>query len=97
MADRGCSRVAACHCGKLSADPDLIVVLHGDAPTRNPTYQYELECRAAATLDDVVVVGLFADGFKDGLGGESEGRRGHALGDNYNREKSIALRALQRR
>jgi pimeloyl-ACP methyl ester carboxylesterase len=70
----------------LSDHPRLIVVLHGDAPGRNPTYQYEFACRAAAAVNDVVVVGLLRPGYKDGLGDESEGNRGHALGDNYTPE-----------
>lgn len=68
---------------KVSAHPHLIVVLHGDAPGANPSYQYVLAERAAAAIDNVVVVGLLRPGYKDGKGDESQGRRGWALADNY--------------
>ncbi|MGC1677904.1 MAG: alpha/beta hydrolase [Candidatus Binataceae bacterium] len=68
---------------KLSSHPHLIVVLHGDAPGANPSYQYVLAGHAAAAIGDVVVVGLLRPGYKDGKGDESQGRRGWALADNY--------------
>lgn len=68
---------------KVSAHPHLIVVLHGDAPGANPSYQYVLAERAAGAIDDVVVVGLLRPGYNDGRGDESQGRRGWALADNY--------------
>ena len=34
-------------------------------------------------MNDVVVVGLLRPGYKDGIGGASQGARGFALGDNY--------------
>ncbi|MFZ1890041.1 MAG: hypothetical protein WAU33_18615 [Candidatus Binataceae bacterium] len=68
---------------KVSAHPHLIVVLHGDAPEANPSYQYVLAERAAGAIDDVVVVGLLRPGYKDARGDESQGRRGWALADNY--------------
>jgi len=68
---------------KLSTHPHLIVVIHGDAPSVNPSYQYLLAERAAAALNDVVAVGLLRPGYQDGMGGRSEGNRGFALADNY--------------
>jgi len=68
---------------KLSAHPHLIVVIHGDAPSANPSYQYVFAGRAAATLNDVVAVGVLRPGYQDGMGGRSEGDRGLALADNY--------------
>jgi pimeloyl-ACP methyl ester carboxylesterase len=68
---------------KLSAHPHLIVVIHGDAPSLSPSYQYAFADRAAAALNDVVAVGVLRPGYQDGMGGKSEGDRGFALGDNY--------------
>jgi predicted esterase len=68
---------------KLSTHPRLIVVIHGDAPSVNPSYQYGFANRAAAALNDVVAVGLLRPGYQDGMGGRSEGNRGFALADNY--------------
>lgn len=81
--------------GSLSAHPHLIVVLHGDAPGRNPSYQYTFARNAAAALSDVVVVGLLRPGYADPMGDRSEGKRGWALADNYTPEDigSIAAAA----
>jgi predicted esterase len=68
---------------KLSTHPHLIVVIHGDAPSANPSYQYVFADHAAAALDDVVGVGVLRPGYQDGMGGQSEGDRGFALADNY--------------
>jgi pimeloyl-ACP methyl ester carboxylesterase len=68
---------------KLSRHPHLIVVIHGDAPSVNPSYQYVFAGSAAAALNDVVVVGVLRPGYLDGIGGRSEGGRGFALADNY--------------
>jgi pimeloyl-ACP methyl ester carboxylesterase len=68
---------------KLSTYPHLIVVIHGDAPSVNPSYQYVFAKGAAAALNDVVAVGILRPGYQDGMGGRSEGDRGFALADNY--------------
>ncbi|MBV8135723.1 MAG: hypothetical protein JO121_08830 [Deltaproteobacteria bacterium] len=47
---------------KLSTHPHLIVVIHGDAPSVNPSYQYVFAKGAAAALDDVVAVGILRPG-----------------------------------
>jgi predicted esterase len=69
--------------GKLSTHPHLIVVVHGDAPSANPSYQYVFAEGVAAALSNVVAVGVLRPGYQDGLGGKSEGDRGFALADNY--------------
>lgn len=68
---------------KLSTHPHLIIVIHGDAPSVNPSYQYVFAGSAAAALNDVVAVGVLRPGYQDGMGGRSEGNRGFALADNY--------------
>ena len=86
---------------KLSPHPRLIVVIHGDAPSVNPTYQYVFAARAAAALHDVVAVGVLRPGYQDGIGGRSEGNRGFALADNYTVEDvasvASAAKALMER
>src|SRR5579883_2560506 len=42
--------------GSLSEHPDLVVVLHGDAPFNKPDYQYAFAAKAAAINDNVVAV-----------------------------------------
>ena len=68
---------------KLSPHPHLIIVIHGDAPSVNPSYQYVFAGSAAAALNDAVAVGVLRPGYQDGMGGRSEGDRGFALADNY--------------
>ena len=68
---------------KLSAHPHLIIVIHGDAPSVNPSYHYMFASSASAALNDVVAVGVLRPGYQDGMGGRSEGYRGFALADNY--------------
>ena len=70
---------------KLSTHPHLIIVIHGDAPSANPSYQYAFADAAAAALDNVMAVGLLRPGYQDGRGGRSAGERGFALADNYTR------------
>jgi pimeloyl-ACP methyl ester carboxylesterase len=85
----------------LSAHPHLILVLHGDAPFENPSYHYVFARRAAEALADTVAVGLLRPGYKDGLGGRSQGIRGWTNGDNYTRDTvadiAAAARALVQR
>ena len=76
-----------------SAHPHLIVVLHGDAPGRNPSYQYIFARYAAAALNDVVVVGLLRPGYADPQGDQSQGKRGWALADNYTPEDISSIAA----
>lgn len=68
---------------KLSPHPHLIIVIHGDAPSVNPSYQYVFAGSAAAALNDAVAVGLLRPGYQDGMGARSEGDRGFAVADNY--------------
>lgn len=68
---------------KLSTHPHLIVVIHGDAPFSNPSYQYVLAADAATALKDVMAVGVLRPGYQDGMGGKSEGDRGFAVADDY--------------
>ena len=58
-------------------------MIHDDAPSVNPSYQYAFAGSAAAALNDVVAVGVLRPGYQDGMGGRSEGERGFALADNY--------------
>lgn len=67
----------------ISRHPDLIVVLHGDAPKERPGYQYRFAAHVAAALPDTVAAGLLRPGYTDPTGDRSEGERGRATADNY--------------
>lgn len=66
---------------KLTPQPELVVVLHGDLPS--PSYHYEFSRRAASKMDDLVVAALLRPGYTDGTGDHSEGEMGLTTGDNY--------------
>jgi pimeloyl-ACP methyl ester carboxylesterase len=75
------------------ADPDLIVVLHGDAPFTNPGYQYATARKLAQAADSVIAVGMLRPGYTDDDGYRSSGIRGRALGDNYTAQNVDAIAA----
>ncbi len=66
--------------------PELILVLHGDAPFNDPSYQYSIAKKIAAENKNVVAVGILRPGYKDDEGNRSQGERGEATGDNYTKE-----------
>lgn len=74
-------------------DPDLIVVLHGDAPFVNPGYQYATARKLAKASDSVIAVGMLRPGYTDDDGNRSSGIRGRAVGDNYTAHDVDAIAA----
>jgi pimeloyl-ACP methyl ester carboxylesterase len=66
-------------------------VLHGDAPTRNPSYQYLFASRLAAAAPGTRVVALLRPGYADPYGAKSEGDRGFASGENYTSNVVVSL------
>lgn len=75
----------------LSEHPRLIVVIHGDAPFGNPVYQYAFARALAEGLQDFVVLAVLRPGYSDGVGGQSDGPRGLAIGDNYTEDAAKQL------
>jgi pimeloyl-ACP methyl ester carboxylesterase len=75
--------------GELTGDRPLVVVIHGDAPFRKPSYHYAFAAALAERLPGVPVVGLLRPGFADPYGGRSDGRRGNASGDDYTRAVTL--------
>jgi predicted esterase len=71
--------------GAPNPDAPLVVVFHGDAPFRNPGYQYEFAGRLANAVPGTRVVALMRPGYTDPFGAKSDGDRGFASGDNYDR------------
>jgi pimeloyl-ACP methyl ester carboxylesterase len=86
---------------KVSEQPVLLVVLHGDQP-RNPScptkecgepdYQDAFAAKGAAGRD-VIAVGLLRPGYTDPRGNTSDGVRGETTGDNYNTRNTDAIAA----
>ncbi len=75
-------------------DPILVMVLHGDAPFNNPSYQYHVAKKIAEENSNVVAVGMLRPGYKDNEGNRSEGERGKTTGDNYTRDVLAAINNL---
>jgi len=75
----------------LTATPILLVVLHGDSPFRDPSYQYDFAEQASQQNQDLVAVALLRPGYKDPQGHQSEGEKGQAVGDNYNVTNTDAI------
>jgi predicted esterase len=69
--------------GTSASAAPIIIVLHGDAPSINPRYQYAVASDLASTLRGTRVVALLRPGYADPYGAKSDGDRGFALGENY--------------
>ncbi|HWZ58022.1 MAG TPA: alpha/beta fold hydrolase [Gemmatimonadaceae bacterium] len=78
-----CLHVQTYRSARIGPRPDLVVVLHGDAPFEAPGYQYAAARIISQQSEDVIAVGLLRPGYTDDGGHRSSGRRGHAMGDNY--------------
>jgi pimeloyl-ACP methyl ester carboxylesterase len=78
-----CLRIEPFRSRELSTHPTVLVVLHGDSPALNPSYQYDWARRAAKENRDLVAIGMLRPGYADRSGGRSSGVRGKANGDNY--------------
>jgi predicted esterase len=80
--------------------PELIVVLHGDAPGGPPRYQYRFAEALAKRAGNAVVAAILRPGYSDGED-KSDGERGLTTGDNYTPEVldavTSAIEALKRR
>jgi poly(3-hydroxybutyrate) depolymerase len=72
--------------GTPNPSAPLVVVLHGDAPARNPSYQYLFASTLADAVPGTRVVALLRPGYADPYGAKSDGDRGFASGENYTPE-----------
>jgi predicted esterase len=83
----------------VDVKPVLIIVLHGDAPFTNPSYQYTFAARVAAHGDRIAAA-ILRPGYADRSGDVSDGVRGEATGDNYTADRIAmivaAIQSLQR-
>ena len=86
--------------GGSGANP-LVVVLHGDAPFANPSYQYKFAADVAHAAPGSAVVALLRPGYADPYGAKSDGDRGFASGENYTADVAddvaAAIQALKAR
>ena len=75
-------------------NPVMLLVLHGDSPFNNPSYQYLIASRIANESENVVAVGILRPGYTDKEGNYSKGKRGKATGDNYTKEVLMSIKNL---
>ncbi|HWB27380.1 MAG TPA: prolyl oligopeptidase family serine peptidase [Chitinophagaceae bacterium] len=67
----------------ITAHPNLVIVLHGDAPFNNPGYQYILVSLLAKENTNTLAVAILRPGYTDSENVHSPGVRGLTTGDNY--------------
>ena len=72
---------------RLTGNPILLVALHGDSPRRNPSYQYAFARTVAKQVENTISVGLLRPGYRDDADRRSDGVRGEAVGDNYDKPR----------
>lgn len=77
---------------RLSADPVLVVWLHGDLGPGSELY--ETAQQIAALSDNVAAAGVLRPGYTDAEGDTSAGRKGRAIGDNYTAEVADDVHAV---
>lgn len=87
-----CLRIETYRSVDVTAEPRLVVAIHGDSPEAPPSYQYQWAKAVAAENTNVVVVGLLRPGYRDGTA-YSTGERGKTTGDNYTRRVIDAIAA----
>lgn len=75
----------------ISINPNLIFILHGDAPFNNPGYQYGMAKKVAKQMKNTITIGLLRPGYTDPDSNKSDGIRGEATGDNYTTENIDAI------
>jgi predicted esterase len=87
----GCLHFYAFQSDSISIHPNLIIVLHGDAPFNNPGYQYAMAKHVAAKNKNTIAIGLLRPGYTDDGGNTSDGTKGLTTGDNYTQENINAI------
>jgi predicted esterase len=87
----GCLHFYAFKNDSVSNRPDLIIVLHGDAPFNNPGYQYLMAKKLALQNKNSIAIGILRPGYTDPDGNLSDGKRGLTTGDNYTIENIDAI------
>lgn len=88
----GCLRINTYKSDSLSEHPNLVLVIHGDAPFNKPGYQYKMARIIAEQNKNTIAVGILRPGYTDSEDHVSDGRKGFTTGDNYTPEviESIA-------
>jgi len=82
-----CTKIKTYKSTELTDEPILVIVLHGDSPFKKPGYQYEFAKKVALKNTNVVTIGMLRPGYTDPLNRTSDGEKGEAIGDNYDKKR----------
>lgn len=90
----GCLYVKMFKSDSIGLNPNLLVVIHGDAPFNPPSYQYKFSKKISEQVKNTVIVSILRPGYKDNEGNKSDGKRGLTTGDNYTIEVINSLTSV---
>jgi len=82
-----CTKIETYKSLGLSENPVLLIALHGDSPFNNPSYQYRFARRVAEKVNNLIAIGMLRPGYTDASERTSDGAKGDAVGDNYDRPR----------
>lgn len=88
-----CTKIKTFRSNNVSKSPILLIAIHGDSPFRNPSYQYAFAKILASKSNNTIAIGLLRPGYTDSLGRTSDGNKGDAVGDNYDRTRVTQIAA----
>jgi predicted esterase len=82
----GCTFIKVFKSDSLTQNPQLLFILHGDAPFNPPSYQYKLAEMLSQQVKNTMIVAILRPGYTDNEGNKSDGKKGLTTGDNYTKE-----------
>lgn len=82
----GCTYFKYFKSDSLLNNPNLVILLHGDAPFNPPSYQYKLGKILERQTKNTIIVAVLRPGYTDNEGNHSDGIKGNTTGDNYTME-----------
>ena len=87
FANGSCTKIKTYKTKELSEKPLLLIALHGDSPFNNPSYQYFFAKKVVSKSSNMIGVGMLRPGYEDQDNRVSDGVRGDAVGDNYDKSR----------
>ncbi len=87
LADEICTKIRTYKSNNLSENPILLIALHGDSPFNNPSYHYKFAERIADKSNNLIAIGMLRPGYTDDMNRTSDGIKGDAVGDNYDKAR----------
>ena len=60
----------------ITLKPNLLIVIHGDAPFNPPSYQYKLSQKLSEQVKNTIIISVLRLRYKDPEGNKSDGVKG---------------------